>query len=127
MTDISDDPAAMRRLLETARTIAIVGCSPKPERDSHQIAKYMMERGYDVIPVNPGHAAILGLPCCADLKSVPRKIDLVNVFRAPDALPGIVDEAIAAGAAALWTQLGVVHPDATERASKAGLTVVVDK
>jgi hypothetical protein len=124
---ITDDPEAIRRVLIGSRTIAVVGCSPKPDRDSHQIAKWLIEKGYDVIPVNPGAAEILGRKCYPDLKSLPKKPDLVNVFRASDAVPPIADEAIAAKADCLWLQSGIVHEAAAKKASDAGLYVVQDR
>jgi hypothetical protein len=124
---ITDDPEAIRRVLIGSRTIAVVGCSPKPDRDSHQIAKWLIEKGYDVIPVNPGAAEILGRKCYPDVKTLPKKPDLVNVFRTPDAVPPIADEAIAAKADCLWLQSGIVHEAAAKKASDAGLYVVQDR
>jgi hypothetical protein len=124
---ITDDPEAIRRVLIGSKTIAVVGCSPKPDRDSHQIAKWLIEKGYDVIPVNPGAAEILGRKCYPDVKSLPKKPDLVNVFRASDAVPPIAEEAIAAKADCLWLQSGIVHEAAAKKASDAGLYVVQDR
>lgn len=125
--DISDDPEAIRRVLVGSKTVAVVGCSPKPHRDSHRIAEYLIEKGYDVVPVNPGHDRILGRKCFPDLKSIGRKIDIVNVFRSPEHVPPIADEAIAIDAECLWLQLGVGHPQAVEKAAKAGLYVVSER
>ena len=86
---ISDDPEAVRRVLKGSTTIAVVGASPKPDRDSHQIAKLLIDAGYDVIPVDPAAAEILGKKCYPDLKSIRRKIDIVNVFRAPEHVPPV--------------------------------------
>ena len=125
--DISDDPEAIRRVLVGSKTVAVVGCSPKPHRDSHRIAEYLIEKGYDVVPVNPGHDRILGRKCFPDLKSIGRKIDIVNVFRSPEHVPPIADEAIAIDAECLWLQLGVGHTQAVEKAAKAGLYVVSER
>ena len=124
---ISDDPEAIRRLLIGSKTIAVVGASPKPDRDSHQIAKLLIDAGYDVIPVNPAAAEILGQKCFPDLKSIPRKIDIVNVFRAPEHVPPIADEAVAVKAECLWLQSGIEHADAAKKASDAGLYVIQDR
>jgi uncharacterized protein len=124
---ISDDPEAVRRLLKGSTTIAVVGASPKPDRDSHQIAKMLIEAGYDVIPVNPAAAEILGKKCFPDLKSIGRKIDIVNVFRSPEHVPPIADEAVAVKAECLWLQSGIEHAEAAKKASDAGLYVVQDR
>lgn len=125
--DLTGDRKGLRRLLRETRSIAVVGCSPRPDRDSHQIAKYMMEEGYEVFPVHPAHEEILGVRAYPDLNSLPGPVDMVNVFRRPDALPEVVDQAIAIGAKSLWTQEGVVHPESTHRALAAGITIVVDQ
>jgi hypothetical protein len=125
--DISNDPRALRNLLESSRRIAVVGCSPKPDRDSHAIARYLMDTGYDVVPVNPGHARILGLACHPDVASIPEPVDIVDIFRRPEHVPPIVEAAIAAKAKAVWMQLGVGNEEAAQRASEAGLLVVVER
>lgn len=127
MSDISNDPAAMTKLLRSARRIAVVGASPNPERDSHKITKYLIEAGYDVIPVNPGQDEVLGRKCYPDVASIPDPVDIVDIFRRPEHVPPIADEAIAAKAKALWMQLGVGHPEAAKKASEAGLQVVADR
>ena len=125
--DISRDANALRALLTSAKRIAVVGCSPSPERDSHSVTQYLIDAGYEVHPVNPQHPTILGRMSYPDLRSVPGPIDIVDVFRRPDAVPAIVEEAIAAGARAVWMQLGAGHAAAAKRASDAGLTVVVEQ
>jgi len=117
----------IRNLLTRARTIAVVGLSPDPERDSHRVAAYLRERGYRVIPVNPTVAEVLGEKAYPDLASVPVPIDIVDVFRKPLAIPGVVDEAIAVKAKAVWMQLGLAHNAAAEKARAAGLEVVMNK
>lgn len=125
--DISRDANALRALLTSAKRIAVVGCSPSPERDSHSVTQYLIDAGYEVHPVNPQHATILGRTCYPELRSVPGPIDIVDVFRRPEAVPAIVEEAIAVGARAVWMQLGAGHPAAAKRASDAGLAVVVEQ
>jgi len=122
--DISNDPRALRNLLETSRRIAVVGCSPNPERDSHRIARYLIDAGYDVVPVNPGQTKILGRTCYPDVVSIPGPVDIVDIFRSPEHVPPVVEEAISAKAKAVWLQLGVGHEGAEKRASEAGLLVV---
>lgn len=118
---------SIRELLESVRVIAIVGLSDNPSRDSYRIGSYMQKHGYHVIPVNPTIESVLGEKSYPDLKSVPGKIDLVNVFRRMEYIPGIVDDAIAVGAGAIWLQLGIEHPEAEERARQAGMEVVSDR
>jgi len=113
-----------KELLEQARTIAVVGCSNKPYRDSNRIATFLQRQGYKVYPVNPGFDTMLGERCYPDVKSIPEKVDIVDVFRRAEFIPGVVEDAIAAGAGAIWLQLGITHPEAEEQARKAGLDVV---
>jgi len=121
------DEAPAVEILKKAKTVAVVGISAKEERDSHRVAKYLKEHGYKVIPVNPGLKQVLGEPCYPDLKSVPEHIDVVDIFRSIDAIPGIVDEAVAVGADSVWMQLGLFHEEAAEKARKAGLSVVMNR
>jgi len=116
-------------LLRAARTIAVVGCSPKPQRDSYRVAAYLQRAGYRIVPVNPGFDEILGEPCFTDLESIPEDVDvdIVDVFRRSEHVPPIVDAAVARGVAAVWLQLGVTHPEAEARAREAGLQVVSDR
>jgi len=114
-------------LLKSAKTIAVVGISHKEDRDSYKVAKYLKEHGYKIIPVNPKYKEVLGEPCYPDLKSIPEKIDVVDIFRKVDAIPGIVDEAISVGAGAVWMQLGLAHNESAEKARQAGLKVVMNK
>lgn len=124
---IINDDAGLRRILENHKVIAMVGLSPKEERPSNVVARFLMARGYTVIPVNPGQREILGQPCYPDLKSIPVKIDMVDVFRNAADVPPIAADAVAIGAKSLWLQLGVINPEAAERASAAGLDVVMDR
>lgn len=123
---VSDD-AGIRRILETHKTIAMVGLSPKEDRPSNVVARYLMARGYTVIPVNPGQREILGQLCYASLKDIPVKVDMVDVFRNADDVPPIAADAIAIGAQSLWLQLGIVHQEAAAKAAAAGLDVVMDR
>lgn len=114
-------------ILLRPRRIAVVGCSPDPARDSHRIALLLIARGHDVVPVNPRVAEVLGRPCYPDLRAVPGGVEMVDVFRRSEHLAPLVDDAVAAGARILWTQLGVVDEAAAGRARAAGLTVVMDR
>lgn len=125
--DISTQPEAIRSLLQQARTIAVVGISAKPDRPSHEVAHYLQRAGYTIIPVNPAYEEVLGQKCYPSLHEVPGKIDLVNVFRKPAEVMGVVDEAIAVGVGSVWLQLGVIAPDAADKAAAAGLKVVSDR
>lgn len=124
--DFRRDDDFLRALLEQARTIAVVGLSANPERPSNEVARYLIEAGFTVIPVNPACTEVLGLRCYPDLRAVPEKIDIVDVFRKPADVMPIADEAIAVGAGALWLQLGVLAPEAARKADHAGLKVVMD-
>jgi uncharacterized protein len=119
----------IRDILSTTRVIALVGASPKPDRDSFEVMQFLQQRGYRVIPVNPQAAGtvILGEACVSSLAEIAEPVDMVDVFRRSDAVPGIVDEAIAIGAKVIWLQLGVVHANAAGRAEAAGIKVVMDR
>ncbi|MGO9240711.1 MAG: CoA-binding protein [Bryobacteraceae bacterium] len=116
-----------QQILETCRTIAVVGLSSNPRRPSFAVAQYMQRHGYRIIPVNPQETEVLGEKCYARLEDVPEKIDCVDVFRRPEFVPPIVDSAIAIGAKALWLQLGIVDDASLERARVAGLLAVQDR
>jgi predicted CoA-binding protein len=119
----------IRRVLAERRTWAVVGCSPDPGRDSNRIARLLKSRGYRVIPVNPEADEILGERCYPSLRDVPREagVEVVDIFRRSEAAGGHVDEAIEAGAQAVWMQLGVIDEPAAARAREAGLDVVMDR
>ena len=123
MNDIDD---TINRILKM-RTIAVVGLSPKPERASHDVARYLLDQGYKIIPVNPVQEQILGLKCYPDLSAIPEPVDLVNVFRRPEHCAAIAEEAVAIGAKALWLQLGIANDEAASIASDGGLLVVMDR
>jgi predicted CoA-binding protein len=116
--------AEIADILRQSRTVAVVGLSDKLERDSYHVAAYLQKHGYRVIPVNPAVSQVLGEKSYARLEDVPEKIDVVDVFRKPDAVPVIVDAAIAVGAKVVWLQEGIVHNAAAEKARAAGLRVV---
>ena len=120
----------IRHVLTAYRTWAVVGCSPDPWRDSHDIAALLQRRKYDVVPVNPAADEVLGVPCyptLADAKAAGHDIEVVDIFRRSDQAGVHVDEAIEIGARAVWMQLGVVDPGAAARAQDAGLAVVMDR
>ncbi len=119
--------AERKRILTEYKRVAIVGLSANPFRPSHFVAIYLISKGFDVIPVNPREKKILGRTCYASLKEIPGPVEIVDVFRDPSAVPGIVEEAIEIGAKVLWLQLGVIHEAAAERAREAGMTVVMDR
>ena len=111
----------LRDILKSTKTIASVGLSSNPEKESYSIVAYLREQGYRVIPVNPTAAEILGEKSYPDLASVPVKVDVVQVFRRPEDVPPVVDEAIKIGAKVVWMQVGIEHEDAARKAEAAGL------
>jgi uncharacterized protein len=121
------DPLVIQRMLNTARTIAIVGLSGNPLRASYFVGFYLQRHNYRIIPVNPRETEILGEKSYATLRDVPVPVDIVNVFRAPAALPAIAAEAVAIGAKCLWCQFGVINEEGARIAEKGGLAVVMDR
>ena len=117
----------IRFALEQTQTWAVVGCSPDPYRDSHRIAALLQGRGFRVLPVNPNADEILGERCVASVHDIEEPVDVVDVFRRSSEAGAHVDEAIAIGAKAVWLQLGVIDPEAADRARAAGLRVVMDR
>ena len=120
-------PQDRLKILEQHRRIAMVGLSGNPFRPSHFAAIYLIAEGYDVIPVNPREKEILGRVSYPSLKDIPGPVGVVDIFREPAAAPAIVEEAIEIGAKVIWMQLGVIHEKAAERATAAGLKVVMDR
>ena len=114
-------------ILETCKTVAVVGLSPRPERDSNGVAAYLQEMGYRIIPVNPSAKEILGERCYPDLRSIPDPVDVVDIFRRAGEVPAIVADAIKIGARAVWMQKGVVSEEGKSAARAAGLMVVMDE
>jgi predicted CoA-binding protein len=121
------DPRTIQRVLLNAKTIAIVGLSNNPLRASYFVGFYLKRHGYRVIPVNPREKEILGEKSYASLRDVPVPVDIVNVFRAPDAVPGIARDAVAIGAKALWCQFTVISEEGARIAEEGGLAVVMDR
>ena len=129
MTDLAryQDPLTIQRVLHNARTIAVVGLSNNELRASYFVGYYLQRHGYQVIPVNPRESEILGETCYPSLRDVPVAVDVVDVFRTPDALPGIARDAVAIGAGALWCQFGVVNAEGARIAEAGGVTVIMDR
>jgi len=121
------DPHTILRLILNARTVALVGLSRNELRASHFVGYYLQRHGYRVIPVNPNEEGVLGERAYPTLADVPERIDVVDVFRDPAAVPGLAQEAVEAGAGALWLQFGVISPEGARIASEAGLDVVMDR
>lgn len=122
-----DDISGLSRILNETRTIAVVGLSANWHRPSFFAAKYMLEKGYTIIPVNPAYPEVLGQKCYPSLRDIPLPVDMVDVFRKADDVLPIVDDAIAIGAKTFWLQLGVINLEAVARAEAAGLDVVMDR
>ena len=121
-----DRDVDLKEILLTAKNIASVGLSSNPNKESYRIASYLKAQGYRVIPVNPTVLEIMGDTSYPDLQSVPEKIDIVQVFRKPEDVPPVVEDAIKAGAKVIWMQEGIVHEEAAQKARQAGLQVVMD-
>ena len=121
------DPLTIQRVLHNARTVAVVGLSRNELRASYFVGFYLRRHGYRVIPVNPREPEILGEKSFKSLRDIPVPVDVVNVFRAPDALPGIAEEAVAIGAGNLWCQFTVINEEGARIAEAAGLSVVMDR
>ena len=119
----------LKKILEESNTIAIVGASSKEDRDSYKVMKYLLQKGYKVFPVNPYESGknILGQKCYEDLESIKQSVDIVDVFRAREAVLGIAKQAIKISAKVLWTQENIIHHEAAELVEKAGLKVVMDR
>ena len=123
-TPVTDE---ITELLKRANTVAVVGLSDSPLRPSHGVAAYMQSQGYRIIPVNPTIKGALGEKAVGALSEIQEKIDIVDVFRRPEWVPEVVDEAIKLGVPAIWLQEGVIHEEAAAKARKAGILVVMDK
>ena len=127
MPESNPNDEEIKQILENNQVIAVVGLSPKPERASHQVAKYLQDHGYRIVPVRPKADEILGEKAFASLKDIPFPVDIVDIFRQVEAIPGIVDEAIDIGAKVVWMQLGLAENQSACRAREAGLQVVMNK
>jgi len=123
MTDIN----TLRRVLTDYKRVAIVGLSANWSRPSYFAAKYLLDHGFEIIPVNPNHQEILGQKCYPDLRSIPTPVDIVDLFQRPERIPPFVDDAIAIEARLVWMQLGIVHEEAAQKARDAGLEVIMDR
>lgn len=122
-----NDPNVINRILDECETIAVVGLSSNPMRPSYGVARYMQQRGYRIIPVNPNESEVLGEKAYANLADLPEKVDLVDIFRRSEEAGAHVDEAIRLGTKAVWLQEGVIDEAAARRALEAGLMVVMDR
>lgn len=127
MMDLHGGDERIRKLLKEAKTVAVVGLSPRLERPSNMVAAYLISQGYEVIPVNPGHSEILGRTCYPELRSIPGKIDIVDIFRRAEDVVPIVEQAVEIGAGSIWMQQGIVNEEAAELAGNAGMTVIMDR
>lgn len=123
----NEQAATIHKVLRDSKTIAVVGLSPKPHRPSHQVAIYLMEVGYTIIPVNPGQNTILGRTCYPNLRSIPTPVDMVDIFRRQEAVFPIVEDAISIGAQFIWMQEGIINKEAAAKAESAGLTVIMNR
>jgi len=117
----------LRKIFAETKNIAVVGLSPKENRPSHQVARYLLEAGYRIIPVNPGQEEILGRKCYPDLLSIEERVDVVDIFRRADQVEPIVRDAVSIGARVVWMQQGIVNEQAAVLAENAGLTVIMDR
>ncbi len=122
-----DTPTQIKKILGRYRKVAVVGLSDNPERDSYKVGQYLLENGFDVIPINPSKEQILGRKSYGSLLELPEPPEIVVIFRRKEAIPGIMQEAIEAGAKVVWMQLGLSHPGAAQAALSAGLEVVQDR
>jgi predicted CoA-binding protein len=127
LTFENPDDAALRTLLRTVKTIAVVGLSPQPERPSYRVAQAMQRYGYRIVPVRPTIGEVLGEKAYPSLADIPFKVDLVDVFRAAEHVPAIVEQSLALHLPAIWIQEGIVHDVAAQRAQAGGMTVVMDR
>ncbi len=122
-----EDDAGLRDILRSARTVACVGVSSNPQKPSYVIFQYLLEAGYHMLPVNPTAPEVMGHRTYPDVTSIPQKVDVVQVFRKPEDVLPVVEQAIQAGAKVVWMQEGIVNEQAAKRAEEAGLQVVMDR
>jgi predicted CoA-binding protein len=126
-SDHADPPEKIKEMLRECRKISVVGLSPKESRDSNKVARYLMEQGYEIIPVNPGQKEILGKTCYRSLKDIPFQVDMADLFLNPTRVPPVIDQAIEIGVNTVWMQLGVIHDEAALKAKESGIQVVMDR
>ena len=127
MPDYTPSSEEIEKILKTSKRIAVVGLSPKPHRDSNKVAKYLLEKGYDVIPVNPGQQQILERTCYKTIEDIPFDVDVADIFLNPTRIPPVVDQCIRIGVKTIWMQLGVVHNESASKAREAGIEVVMNR
>ena len=127
MTNPQNEDKLIEEILAQSKTIAVVGLSPDPDKPSFEVAHYLQNKGYKIIPVRPGTDQILGEKAYASLSEIPVPVDIVDVFRSPEHMPQVVDEALAIHPKAVWMQLGISHEEAAQKVSKAGLKVIQDR
>ena len=119
--------AEIEALMRGVKRIAVIGLSPRPDRPSHSVARFLQSRGYEIVPVNPGQKRLLDLPCYPDLAAVPGRVDLVDVFRSPEHVPAVVEQFLRRDDPALWLQEDVIDAVSAEKARAAGRFVVMDR
>ena len=127
MPDDTPPSKEIEKILKNSNRVAVVGLSPKTSRDSNKVARYLLEAGYDVIPINPGQQQILERTCYKTLEDIPFSVDVANLFINPARVPPVVEQCIRMGIKIIWMQLGVVHNDAASKARAAGIEVVMDR
>ena len=127
LPDSNPPSEEIKEILKKGKTIAVVGISPKESRDSNKVARYLMSRGYEIVPVNPGQKTILGKTCFRTLGDIPFPIDVADLFLNPKRVPPVVDQAIEKGVPVVWMQEGVVHNEAAQKARENGIRVVMNK
>ncbi len=127
MPDHTPSSEEIEEILQDSKRIAVVGLSPKSHRDSNKVAKYLIEHGYEVIPVNPGQQRILDRPCYKTLEDIPFDVDVADLFLNPTRIPPVVDQCIRIGVKVIWMQMGIVHNQAAAKAREAGIKVVMNR
>lgn len=125
--DINPSTEEIRAILEESKKIAVVGLSPKEDRPSNRVAKYLMEHGFEIVPVNPGQKEVLGMKCYRTIIDIPFEVDIADLFLSADRVPEAVDQALEKGIKVIWMQLGIYHREAGEKASDSGATVIMDR
>lgn len=127
LPDANPPSKEIQGILGRCRRIAVVGISPKASRDSNRVARYLMDQGYQIVPINPGQTEILGQACYRTLADVPFEVDMANLFLNPTRIPPVVDQAIHKGIPVIWMQVGVVHNEAAQKAREAGIQVIMNQ
>ena len=125
--DINPSTEEIRAILKEAKKIAVVGLSPKEDRPSNRVAKYLMEHGFEIVPVNPGQKEILGVKCYGTITDIPFDVDIADLFLNANRVPEAVDQALEKGIKVIWMQLGIYHREAGEKAFDSGATVIMDR